>query len=94
MRKSKYIQFLVHTPVNYTGTTLTDHVDGITHDVVSDFLAHSKSTARDIWELSKGLIENTEEGFLITDDSVQNKQYSKEIDLVKLQYSGAQSSEQ
>jgi hypothetical protein len=88
--KNTYIQFLVHTPVNYTGTTLADHVEGVSHDSVSDFLAHSKSTARDIWELSKGLIENTDDGFLIADDSVQNKQYSKEIDLVKLQYSGAE----
>lgn len=90
MTKNTYIQFLVHTPVNYTGTTLADHVEGVSHDSVSDFLAHSKSTARDIWELSKGLIENTDDGFLIADDSVQNKQYSKEIDLVKLQYSGAE----
>ena len=90
MTKNTYIEFLVHTPVNYTGTTLADHVDGISHDAVSDFLAHSKSTARDIWELSRTLVENTEDGFLIADDSVQNKQHSKEIGLVKLQYSGAE----
>lgn len=69
---------------------LADHVEGVSHDAVSDFLAHSKSTARDIWELSRTLIDNTEESFLIADDSVQNKQYSKEIGLVKLQYSGAE----
>jgi hypothetical protein len=88
--KNQYIQFLIHTPVNYTGTTLADHVDGISHDAVSDFLAHSKSTARDIWNLSKQLIDNTEDGFLIADDSVQNKQFSEKIELVKLQYSGAE----
>jgi hypothetical protein len=88
--KNTYIEFLIHTPVNYTGTTLANHIDGISHDAVSDFLARSRSTARDIWELSSRLIKNREDGFLIADDSVQNKQYSKEIGLVKLQYSGAE----
>ncbi len=36
-----------------------------------------------------GLIKNTPESFLILDDSVQNKQYSKSIEPVKKQYSGA-----
>lgn len=90
MTKNTYIEFLIHTPVNYTGTTLASHVEGMSHDVVSDFLAHSKSRSRDIWELSKKLIANTQDSFLIADDSVQNKQYSKEIGLVKLQYSGAE----
>jgi SRSO17 transposase len=37
----------------------------------------------------KRLIKDSEESCLIIDDSVQNKQYSKAIDLVKRQYSGA-----
>lgn len=90
MTKNQYIEFLIHSPVNYTGTMLADHVDGVSHDAVSDFLSHSRSTARNIWELSRTLITNTEDGYLIADDSVQNKQYSEKIALVKLQYSGAE----
>jgi hypothetical protein len=37
----------------------------------------------------RSLIKDSEESCLILDDSVQNKQYSKAIDLVKRQYSGA-----
>jgi SRSO17 transposase len=37
----------------------------------------------------KNLLNNTEESCLIVDDSVQNKRYSKVIELVKRQYSGA-----
>lgn len=37
----------------------------------------------------KSLINDSEGSRLILDDSVQNKQYSKAIDLVKRQYSGA-----
>ncbi|HLC95171.1 MAG TPA: transposase, partial [Patescibacteria group bacterium] len=90
MTKNQYIEFLIHSPVNYTNTTLADHVNGMSHDVVSDFLSHSRSTARNIWELSRTLITNIEDAYLIADDSVQNKQYSEKIALVKLQYSGAE----
>ena len=37
----------------------------------------------------KGLINDSENSCLIIDDSVQNKQYSHSIELVKRQYSGA-----
>ena len=37
----------------------------------------------------KGLINDSEDSCLIIDDSVQNKQYSHSIELVKRQYSGA-----
>jgi hypothetical protein len=89
MKKNQYIEFLMHTPVNYTGTTLANHTEEVSHDSVSRFLSRAKSTARDIWKLSKELIVDEEEGYLIADDSVQNKQYSRDIELVKHQYSGA-----
>lgn len=89
MQKKDYVNFLIHTPLNYTATTLADHKPDISHDAVSDFLSHSRATARDVWELSRTLIDDQEEGFLIADDSVQNKQYSEKMGLVKLQYSGA-----
>jgi hypothetical protein len=46
-------------------------------------------TARGLWELVKPLLQDSEEAYLIVDDSVQNKQYSHQIELVKKQYSGA-----
>jgi hypothetical protein len=64
-------------------------LDGVSHDVVSNFLKRNRLTARQMWALVKDLIKNTQEAFLIIDDSVQNKRYSKSIDLVKKQYSGA-----
>jgi hypothetical protein len=42
-----------------------------------------------VWAVVKSLIKESEESGLILDDSVQNKQYSKAIELVKGQYSGA-----
>ena len=55
---------------------------------VSDFLRNSKFTPKDVRELVKNRIDDREEAFLLVDDSVQNKQYSRVIETVKLQYSG------
>lgn len=43
-----------------------------------------------IWELVAGLIQDNPEAFMLVDDSVQNKRSSQFIELVKLQYSGAE----
>ena len=87
--KQRYIEYLISTPINYTCTNLSEHLDDVSHDVVSNFLKGNRITARQVWVLAKDLIKNTPESFLIIDDSVQNKQYSKSIELVKKQYSGA-----
>ena len=87
--KQRYIEYLISTPINYTCTNLSEHLEDVSHDVVSNFLKRNRITARQIWELAKGLIKNKEDSYLIIDDSVQNKQYSRSIELVKKQYSGA-----
>jgi hypothetical protein len=61
----------------------------VSHDVISNFLKRSRITPKQVWEQVKDLLMNSEESCLIIDDSVQNKQYSKSIELVKRQYSGA-----
>ena len=60
------------------------------HDVVTDYLRNERHTAHSIWELVTDLIEDSPEAFLLVDDSVQDKRYSRFIELVKLQYSGAE----
>jgi hypothetical protein len=87
--KRQYIEYLISTPINTTCTNLSAHVDNLSHDVVSNYLKREKITARQIWKQVEGLINNSPESYLIVDDSVQNKQYSKSIELVKKQYSGA-----
>jgi hypothetical protein len=91
--KQQYIQYLIATNTNYTCTNLSDHLDssfGTSHDAISDYLLREKLTPRGLWELVAPLIVNAPSGYLIVDDGVQNKQYSKSIELVKLQYSGAE----
>jgi len=88
--RMKYVEYLISTPVNYTCSNLADHLDDVSHDIVTDYLSQERLTARHLWELTKPFIEDKPEAYLIIDDSVQNKQYSQSIELVKRQYSGAE----
>jgi hypothetical protein len=87
--KQQYVEYLISTPANYTCTNLASHLDDVSHDSVSDYLQRERHTARQLWELARPLIDDSPQAYLILDDSVQDKRYSRKIDLVKRQYSGA-----
>jgi len=86
--KNQYIEYLLSTTINYTCSNLAEHLEKVSHDSVTDFLQNQKFTPKELWELVKNRIDDSEEGFLLVDDSVQNKEYSHSIETVKLQYSG------
>ena len=93
LKKHQYIEYLIATCKNYTCSNLSDHLDGkfgTSHDAISDYLRRDKLTPRQLWVLVSPLIDDGDGSYLILDDSVQNKEYSKRIELVKLQYSGAE----
>ena len=90
MTKQHYIEYVLNTPVNYTCSNLAEHLDGVSHDAVSDFLQRGRVTANGLWEMVRALLKDSEDAVLIVDDSVQNKQYSQHIGLVQRQYSGAE----
>jgi len=93
MTKQQYIEYLICTPGgNYTCTNLANHLEGqpgTSHDAIADFLRRDKLTPRSLWEVVQPLLQDGPHCCLIVDDSVQDKRYSKQIELVKLQYSGA-----
>jgi len=86
--KEQYIEFLISTPINYTCTHLADHLSGISHDSITDFLKSQRLTADSVWTSARTLIHDTEESFLIVDDSVQEKPHARAIELVYPHYSG------
>jgi len=88
LNKRDYISYLLGTQTNYTCTELADHKAGLSHDAVSDFLRRERFTPSQLWEVVNPHIEDSEQAAIIVDDSVQNKQYSRFIELVKHQYSG------
>ena len=78
----KYVEYLVSTPQNYTCSHLADHLEDVSHDVVTDYLRREKLTANHLWELTKKMIQDSDDSYMIIDDSVQNKQYSRAIEMV------------
>jgi len=83
-----YGQFLVNTPINVTGTYFADTAGGFAHDRVSDFLKHSKLTPRIIRDKALSEIPQSPHGFILFDDTVIDKDFSFDIEMVRSQYSG------
>lgn len=83
-----YGQFLLSSQINYTCTYLADHFEGLTHENVQYFLKSNRFTPRMVWKSIKNTIELTAKGYIIFDDTVLNKEYSRKIELVRKQYSG------
>lgn len=79
-----------HQPLigNYTSTNLAENLDQVSHETITGYLQNVCLTTRMLWELVDGMIADTSEAFLIVDGSVQDKRYSRFIELVKRQYSG------
>src|SRR5574341_728038 len=90
INKRHYVEYLLSTPLNYTCTNLADHLDGVSHDVINDFLRQERLLPRQVWELVHGRIDDGRDAFLIVDDSVHDKRYSRFMELVRFQYSGAE----
>ena len=62
------------TPIN-TPVPIWLNLEGMSHDVVSDFLKRERLTARHLWELVAEQIDDSPDACLIIDDSVQDKRY-------------------
>ena len=88
LTQAKYIDFLLRTPRNYTGTHLAAHLPEVSHDQVNRFLRDSTFSAAQLRELVLPLLVDSPEAFLLVDDSVQDKRYSRFIEVAKRQYSG------
>ena len=83
-----YIDYLLSTPRNYTCTHLAAHLPAVSHDQVNRFLRKKTLPVSQLRELVQPLLHDSPEAFLLVDDSVQDKSYSRFIDVVKRQYSG------
>lgn len=83
-----YGQFLINTPVNVTGTYFADTAGEFSHDEVSRFLKHSKLSPRIIRDKALSQIPLSPHGFVLFDDTVIDKDFSFQIEMVRSQYSG------
>jgi len=83
-----YCQYLLASQINYTLTNFADHAEKFSHDAANRYLAGDEIRPRLVWENVKGLVHQTPYGFLVFDDTVIDKNFSKTIELVRNQYSG------
>ena len=84
-----YGQFLVNTPTNVTGTFFADTSDQqFAHDQVTRFLGRSKLSPRIIRDKALSEIPLSPHGFVLFDDTVIDKEFSREIEMARTQYSG------
>lgn len=62
---------------------------GVSHDEVNRFLRDSTFSAHQLRALGLPLLHDSPEAFLLVDDSVPDKRYSRFIEVASRQYSGA-----
>lgn len=88
--KRQYIEFLLATPGNATASYLAEHLEGVSHDQISDYLRREKITGRHLYALVKPKLTGKTSGYLLLDDSVQSKEHARVIESATRQYSGAE----
>jgi len=83
-----YCQYLLSSQINYTLTNFADHSQEYSHDRLNRYLRDDKLKPRLVWEQVKDSIVFSENGYLLFDDTVADKNHSFTIELVRRQYSG------
>jgi hypothetical protein len=88
-----YSDYLISQNGYETATGLSSMLDGqISHDKITSFLNTGSSTSKDLWLQVKPTlrkIEQSKGGVLVIDDSIEEKPYTDENELVNWHYSHA-----
>ncbi|MBM3237772.1 transposase [Candidatus Poribacteria bacterium] len=83
-----YCQYLLVSQINYTLTNFADHCEKFSHDAINRYLRDERIPPRLVWENVRGQVVPTESGYLLFDDTVLDKNYSHQIELVRSPWSG------
>jgi hypothetical protein len=81
---------LLSSQTNYTLTNLAEHLQVFSHDTINRYLRGEKLTPRLLWDNVEHLIQLDENGSIVFDDTVIDKNCSNSIELVRRQYSGTE----
>jgi hypothetical protein len=80
-----YSDYLLASFSQTSATGLSNLMNGeVSHDQVTRFLSQDKKTSKDLWHIVKPFQRkiNTSEGVLIIDDSIEEKPYTDENEIV------------
>jgi hypothetical protein len=83
-----YCQYLLVSQTNYTLTHFAAHTDHMSHDALNRYLKNERLTGRLVWENARADVVLSNEGYIVFDDTVADKNFSHRIELVRRQYSG------
>jgi hypothetical protein len=83
-----YCQFLLSSQINYTLTYFADHVDKWSHDMINRYLRGDRIPPRLVWENVQPEVVLSPQGYVVFDDTVVDKRYSYQMEVVRRQYSG------
>lgn len=83
-----YCQYLLVSQINYTLTNYADHSDKHSHDALNRYLRGDRLTPRLVWENVRDQIAPSPHGYVVFDDTILDKNFSHQIELVRRQYSG------
>lgn len=84
-----YTDYLISSFGLTTGTGLSNLLDGaISHDSIQRFLAGQAKTSADLWQIVKPYVRQieSEDGVLIVDDSISEKPYTDENEIICWHY--------
>jgi hypothetical protein len=83
-----YCQYLLVSQINYTLTNFAEHAEKFSHDAANRYLAGDEIRPRIVWENVRGQVVSSPYGFIVFDDTMVDKNFSRNIELVRHQYSG------
>ena len=83
-----YCQYLLVSQINYTLTNYAEHTEKFSHDMANRYLAGDEVRPKLVWENISLQVVQTPYGFIVFDDTVLDKSFSRKIELVRSQYSG------
>jgi hypothetical protein len=84
-----YVDYLISSFSYTTATGFSNLVDGeISHDAISRLLSKQKFGSSDLWQIAKPFVRQIEskDGVLILDDTIEEKPYTDENELVSWHY--------
>lgn len=90
-----YTDYLISQNHYATATGLSALLDGeLSHDQITRFLAYDDNDSRELWTIVKPIvrqIESEDDGVLCLDDTIEEKAYTDENDIICWHYSHAKS---
>ena len=84
-----YADYLISSFSFTTATGMSTALDGVvSHDAITRFLSGREYTNKDLWKLVKPVIREieTDDGVIAIDDTIEEKQYTDENDIVAWHY--------